>query len=223
MLSDHYPAYGLRLRTPRLELCLPDLDVLAELADVANGGIHDPGDMPFEVPWTDAEPAARGRSVITYNMRTIAAATPSAWALPFAVRFEGRVVGIQEISATEFRVVRETATGSWLGQRYQRQGIGTEMRAAVLALAFEGLDAHYAISGARVENAGSRGVSRRLGYAYDGLVRQLVRGEAVEFHRLRLSRDAWEAHRTVPVTIEGLDACRADLDATGILAVPNSS
>jgi RimJ/RimL family protein N-acetyltransferase len=212
MLTDHYPAYRLRLRTPRLELRLPDLDLLAELADVANAGVHDPADMPFSVPWTDLEPDARGRAVVTYHMGIIAAATPAAWSLPLAVLLDGHAVGIQGISARDFAVMREVGTGSWLGQRYHRQGIGTEMRAAVLALAFDGLDAHYAVSATRDTNAGSNGVSRKLGYVNDGLDRQLIRGEAATFQRLRLTRDAWEAHRNVPVTIESLDACRADLD-----------
>jgi RimJ/RimL family protein N-acetyltransferase len=213
VLTDHYPAYGVRLRTPRLELRLPDLDLLAELADVANGGVHDPADMPFVVPWTDLAPAERGRTVITHHLRVLAAATSEAWAMPFAVLADGRAIGIQEVSATDFGVVREVATGSWLGRAYQRRGIGTEMRAAVLALAFEGLDAVSAISDARDTNAGSNGVSRKLGYTYDGLERRLVRGEAASFHRLRLSRESWDAHRTVPVTVDGLDACRADLGA----------
>lgn len=88
--------------------------------------------------------------------------------------------------------------------RHQGQGIGTDMRAAVLQLAFAGLDAETAGSGAFEYNQISLSVSRKLGYEPDGIRRQAIRGRMVVEHRLRLTRVAWERHRTVPVTIEGL-------------------
>jgi RimJ/RimL family protein N-acetyltransferase len=213
MLTDYYPIYGLRLRTPRLELRLPGIDELAELSDVANAGVHDPADAPFSVPWTDWDPPVRGRAVITYNLGLIAAATPQEWNLPFAVFADGRPIGIQELSAAAFGTLREVHTGSWLGQRWHGQGLGTEMRAAVLALVFGGLDARYATSAARDDNDASNGVSRKLGYRLDGINRQVIRDEVATMHRLRLDRASWEQHRSVPVTIEGLAACRADFGA----------
>lgn len=214
MLTDHYAAYGIRLRTPRLELRLPDLDDLAALADVAVEGVHDPADMPFLVPWTDAEPAVRGRSVITYNLGVLAAATTAKWNLPFCVVYDGTPIGIQDLSAREFSVTREVSSGSWIGLKYQGNGIGTEMRAAVLYLAFEGLGAAEAISAARDSNVASGGVSRKLGYVDDGLERWAVRGELTVHRRFRIDRAAWLAHRLVPVTLDGLsDACLADLGA----------
>ena len=38
MLVDYFPLVGLRLVTPRLELRIPSLAELADLADVAAGG-----------------------------------------------------------------------------------------------------------------------------------------------------------------------------------------
>jgi hypothetical protein len=46
-----------------------------------------------------------------------------------------------------------------------------QMRAAVLDLAFEGLGAEYAVSEAFADNAASYAVSRKLGYADDGIER----------------------------------------------------
>jgi hypothetical protein len=51
---DLAPLFALRLRTPRVELRLPTEDELAQLARVAEQGIHPPEEMPFLVPWTDA-------------------------------------------------------------------------------------------------------------------------------------------------------------------------
>jgi RimJ/RimL family protein N-acetyltransferase len=214
MLTDHYAAYGIRLRTPRLELRLPDLDDLARLADVAADGVHDPSWMPFGVAWTDATPAVRARSVITHTMSVLATSTRELWHLPFCVVYDGQPVGLQTVKAEDYAILGEVSTGSWLGMRYQGRGIGTEMRAAVLHLAFDGLGAVYATSAAHEGNRASNGVSRRLGYAPDGVERLAVRAEVAVHGRLRLDRSAWLAHRTVPVSIDGLtDACLADLGA----------
>lgn len=69
----HWPLYGLRLRTPRLELRLPGLGLLDELASVAAHGVHDPDRMPFNVPWTDGTPDEVGRAVFQHLLGTVAA------------------------------------------------------------------------------------------------------------------------------------------------------
>lgn len=207
MLIDHYPLLGMRLRTPRLELRLPSCEELADLADLAAEGIHDPEVMPFAVPWTDQSPAERARSVIDYNWLRRGHSTPQDWALLLTVFIAGTVVGQQDIGARNFAVIREVSTGSWLGRQHQGQGIGTEMRAAVLHLAFAGLDAEEAISGAYAQNAASLAVSAKLGYVPDGIDRHVVRGAVALHRRLRLTRAQWDRHRTIPVTIEGLTPC----------------
>ena len=45
-------------------------------------------------------------------------------------------------------MLRAIGTGSWLSSALHGRGIGTEMRAAVLEFAFEGLGSHEAVSGA---------------------------------------------------------------------------
>ena len=98
-------------------------------------------------------------------------------------------------------------TGSWLGRAFHGQGYGTEMRAAVLDLAFDGLGAEYATSEAFEDNVASYGVSRKLGYVDDGVERHVVRGKPVVGRRLRLDRAGWAAARRVPVTVAGLEPC----------------
>src|SRR5260221_13370270 len=72
-----------------------------------------------------------------------------------------------------------SATGAWLGRRYQGRGIGTQMRAAVLHLAFGGLGAQQAVSAAFEDNPASLRVSRKLGFRDDGIEWHLVRGVAL--------------------------------------------
>ncbi len=78
-----------------------------------------------------------------------------------------------------------SATGSWLGRRYQGRGIGTQMRAAVLHLAFGGLGAQQAVSAAFEDNPASLRVSRKLGCRDDGIEWHLVRGRPALTRRLR--------------------------------------
>lgn len=207
VLTDLWPMFGLVLRTPRLELRLPSPEQLAALGELAADGIHDPAVMPFVVPWTDAPPLERARSVLQYQWSVWGSWTPRKWTLELVVLAGGEVVGLQGAGGTDFAVTREVSTGSWLGLRHQGRGIGTEMRAAVLHLAFAGLGAEFAVSGAASDNVASLAVSRRLGYAADGLSRYSVRDRPRTDQRLRLDRAAWEAHRTVPVEIEGLAPC----------------
>ena len=198
---------GLRLRTPALELRWPSLGDLDALADLAALGVHDPDVQPFTAAWTDVPPDERARSTMQYHWSRWASWTPSDWTLEFAVISDGEVAGTQGLGGRDFAVLREVHTGSWLGRRYQGHGIGTQMRAAVLHLAFEGLGAQHAASGAFEHNAASLGVSRKLGYRDDGIERHVVRGHPAVLQRLRLTRADWQAARSVPVEIRGLEPC----------------
>ncbi|TMR25687.1 GNAT family N-acetyltransferase [Nonomuraea turkmeniaca] len=207
MLIDHFPLVGLRLTTPHLVLRLPTSEELSALADLAAEGIHDPDASPFIVRWTDAPPAEVARSVIHYHWRQLGAWTPRDWELNFTVFRGGTVVGQQNLAARDLAVTRQVRTSSWLGRRFQGQGIGTEMRAAVLHLAFAGLDADEALSGALEHNHASLAISRKLGYQPDGHHRQALDGKMLVEHRLCLTRASWERHRTIPVSIEGFASC----------------
>jgi RimJ/RimL family protein N-acetyltransferase len=77
------------------------------------------------------------------------------------------------------------------------------MRAAVLQLAFDGLGAARATSGAIQGNPQSLGVSRKLGYVETGSHLVSPRGEPVEHLDLELRAAAFSS--PVPVEIEGLE------------------
>jgi RimJ/RimL family protein N-acetyltransferase len=208
MLLDHWPLRGLRLTTPRLELRLPDDEELAALADVAAAGVHPPERMPFIVPWTDLPPAERARSVLQHHWARQADWSPEDWSLNLTVFHAGRPVGSQTLGARHFAVLREVNSGSWLGLEHQGRGLGSEMRAAVLRLAFAGLGAGEAVSGAMAHNKASLRVSEKYGYRPDGIHRLVVRDQRVTEIRLRLSRERWAAHAgSVPVEITGLEPC----------------
>jgi RimJ/RimL family protein N-acetyltransferase len=208
VIIDHWPLFGLVLRTPRLELRLPGPDRLSELADLAAGGVHDPSKQPFVAEWTDGSPDEVARRVLQFHWAAWGSWLPDDWSLNLVVIADDRVIGSQSLDGHEFAVLREAGTGSWLGRGHQGRGLGTEMRAAVLDLAFTGLGARFVTSEAFGDSHASYAVSRKLGYTDDGVAHHVVRGEPVVGRRLRLDRDAWVAARTVPVTIEGLDPAR---------------
>lgn len=203
----HWPLFGLRLTTPRLELRLPDGPELEALAEAAASGIHPPEYMPFAVPWTDAPPAEVARGVMQHYWGCLAAWSAADWRLPLTVFADGEPVGMQHLTGRDFPVVRQVESGSWLAARFQGRGYGTEMRAAVLDLAFTGLGARTAATAAHTDNARSIAVSRRLGYLPDGTTVSAVRGERVEDVRFLLTREEWAAHRTVMTEITGLEPC----------------
>jgi RimJ/RimL family protein N-acetyltransferase len=207
MVSSWWPLADLRLQTPVLELRWPSPNDLEALAGLAAAGVHDPEVQPFRGAWTDASPEERARGTLQYHWWRWGSWKPSDWTLEFAVVRDGVVVGAQGIGGRDFAVLREVHTDSWLGRRYHGQGIGTQMRAAVLHLAFEGLGAEHAVSAAFEDNAASLGVSRKLGYRDDGIERDAVRGRPALTRRLRLTRADWQAARAVPVQIHGLQPC----------------
>jgi RimJ/RimL family protein N-acetyltransferase len=207
MYSSHWPLFGLTVQTPMLTLQYPDDDALTAVVELAARGIHPPEEMPFSIPWTDAQPPLLQRQSLQFLWGTRARWTPDDWSMPMAVVVDREVVGIQDLFAKDFRVLRATHTGSWLGRSHQGKGIGTEMRAAILHLAFAGLGATFAHSAAFEDNPASLAVSRHLGYAENG--RQLVvrRDRSAWSISLVLSRERWEATRRDDITITGLDAC----------------
>lgn len=207
MAHPYWPLFDLRIRTPVLEIRLPDDDDLVGLARVAAGGIHEAGWMPFKHPWTDAPSPQLERGALQFWWRQRAEWSTERWSFTGAVFVDGEPVGVQDIVGTNFATLRTVLTGSWLGRRYQGRGIGKEMRAAILHLAFAGLGAVEAYSGAWLDNAPSRGVSRALGYVENGEKVALRRGVADRHVDLRLDRATWETRRRDDIVIDGLEPC----------------
>lgn len=209
-VEELWPLFRLTLRTGDIEMRLPRGDELAQLAELTRDPIHPPDRMPFFVPWTDEPEEKRVRGTLQWQWRSRAEWTPTDWRLELAAFRDGQVVGAQGVTAKQFGVVREVETGSWVGRRFQGQGVGTAMRRAVLHLAFAGLGANTARSGAFSDNAVSLRVSERLGYRPDGTETRDRRGEAGTLIRLVMSRESWEAAAAgwPGVTIDGLEGCR---------------
>jgi RimJ/RimL family protein N-acetyltransferase len=207
MTHAHWPFFDLKITTPRLELRYPNDDDLFALVGVLSEGIHDPATMPFSEPWTRAESPDLERNALRFWWSQRASLAADNWALAFGVFDDEEIVGIQEVSAKQFVVARTVVTGSWLIRRAQGRGIGKEMRAAVLHLAFDGLGAVEAYTGAFEDNPASLGVTRSLGYQQNGSALNAREGAPVRMLEFVLTRARWmEGHRD-EIAITGLEPC----------------
>jgi RimJ/RimL family protein N-acetyltransferase len=158
--------------------------------------------MPFRVPWTHGigEPGFLD-AFLAFHLGLRRDWRPGAWYLELGVFSEGRLVGAQNINARDFAHKREVESGSWLGRVHQGHGLGTEMRAAVLTLAFDGLGAEAAVSGFVDGNVGSARVSEKLGYKIAG---DSTFPDGRHETTVRLERGDWRGPRA---EIDGLEPC----------------
>ncbi len=209
-MSHIYPPLGIEVRTPRLTLAAATDERLERLLPVVRTGVVGPGELPFDDPMSlyDESPSREWRW-----LRGIwagrARVEPGRWRLYFVVMVDGEPAGMQDLIGTDFTTLGTVTTFSWLGPGWRGRGLGAEMRAAVLHLAFDGLGAREAVSDAFVDNQASNRVSERLGYEPNGTDWATRRGEAAMLRRWRLTRDRWT--RRDDVELDGVEACRPAL------------
>ncbi|WP_231946357.1 GNAT family N-acetyltransferase [Auraticoccus monumenti] len=200
-LPDLWPPYALTLTAGDLTLRVVREDDLPELVALVRSGVHDPATMPFDTPWTDADPEQLPLDYVRYQSSVKASFTSEAFTLELAVRVGGELVGVQGFSTRDYAVTRTGETGSWLARRFQGRGTGRRMRAALCAFLFDELGARRVTSSAFVDNPASLAVSRAVGYVPDGTQVKARRGEAALNQRLLLTPEALV--RGEPVTATG--------------------
>ncbi|HET6532595.1 MAG TPA: GNAT family protein [Actinoplanes sp.] len=137
--------------------------------------------------------------------RALGTWSPSSWVLHLAVRHGGELVGVQTVEGADFPELRTVDTASWLVPEVRGRGVGVAMRMAVLGLAFDHLGAVAAVSSARLDNAASLGVSRRIGYADNGVGFVAEAHGRVLLQHLRLPVERWR--HGAEVTVDGLAPC----------------
>ncbi|WP_433876374.1 GNAT family N-acetyltransferase [Sinomonas atrocyanea] len=211
-LADVWPLFGLTLGTPRLTLRPLRDDDLPALADAARSGIHAPERTPFASPWTDAPPAELPANSARWIWECRARTRPESWLVQFGVfAHDGALLGLQDVGAQDFAHLATVETGSWLRRDAQGRGLGSEMRAAALAWAFDWLGAEVALTAAYDWNEPSLGVSRKLGYVPNGERRRVSRPGVVERELLlRLPKEAFRRPGWT-LSVEGHGAAAAFL------------
>lgn len=205
-----YPLLDVRVTTPRLELRGATDDLLDELADLVRAGKTDAEPAPYDDPISLYEPDPDER--VAKWMRSIwrgrGRVEPEAWRLYFAVVVDGRAVGMQDLCGVNFSTLGTVTSFSWLADDQRGRGLGREMRAAILHLAFDGLGAKEASSDAFVDNHGSNAISRALGYEPNGSDWATRLGEPGLLNRWRLTRDVWEQRRRDDIVLHNVEVCK---------------
>jgi RimJ/RimL family protein N-acetyltransferase len=201
----YWPLFDLRLRTPDLELRPMTEADLTPLSDLL------PDDLELDPAATTYafDDRHTGRGVVVHQAYWKGYGTwrPEAWRLNFTVRYEGNIIGTQELEGNDFPTLRVVDSSSFLVGDARGRGWGKQMRTAVLALAFGPLAAEAAITSAWHDNHASLGVSRSLGYqpSESYLARD---GAADLLTHLMMKRAGWLASGLAErVEISGFEPC----------------
>lgn len=208
-----YAPLGVRVTTPRLELRAATDDLLDQLAPLVRAGEADAEPPPYDDPISlyKEDPDERVAAWLQGIWRRRGRGGPDTWRLYFVVLLDGHPVGMQDVIGRGFTSYGTVVTFSWLSSAARGRGVGREMRRAALHLAFEGLGAAEAGSDAFLDNAGSNGVSRALGYEPNGTEWESRRGEVALLQRWRLTREAWSRTHSDDIVLHGVEACRNTL------------
>ncbi len=206
--TSSYPPLNVQAHTPRLSLLGATDELLERLVPVVRKGVVTAAPWPFDDPmslykdspdrewaWLRGVWAGRGRVSDTF------------WRLYFVVVVDGEPVGMQDLIGTNFSAFGTVETFSWLSAAARGRGLGKEMRQAVLHLAFAGLGARQADSGAFFDNHASNRVSQALGYQPNGVDWATRRGDAAEINRWRLTREQWSMRRRDDIELVGVAEC----------------
>lgn len=206
MTRPHWPMFGLRLGTPDLELRhLTEADLPHVVAILPADAEQDPAAQRYA-----GLDEATNRAVVVHQdyWRARGAWSPESWSLSFGAYLGDELVGCQGLEGADFATLRTVDSWSFLAVPHRRRGLGQQMRAAVLALAFGPLAARWAVSSSWTDNHAALGVSHALGYVDNGVVSHRRGDRAGEMAHLRLSRRSWLASSwSARVTVEGADAC----------------
>lgn len=211
-----WPLFSLEVQTPLLTLRpLAEADALY-LADVFPSDIElNPQSYRFP---HDADHDARRRISLGDYWRAYGTWSVEAWALPLGVHVNGSLVGVQTLEGDQFPLRRVVDSASWLIPSARGQGLGKDMRRAMLALAFGPMRAEEAISAAWLHNSASLGVSSAMGYQPNGLERHVYNNAVGYLQRVRLTAVDWRRNGLDrDVTIHGFADCAMlfGLDAAG--------
>ncbi len=205
-----YAPLNVRVATPRLELRGATDDLLEALAPLVAAGKATADPPPWDDPsaFYEPEPDVRVAKWMQGVWRARGTVRPDAWRLGFVVLADGQPIGQQDLTGHDFNTFGTVETTSWVSSDVRRRGFGSEMRAAILHLAFDGLGASEAHSEGAVDNVGSNAVSERLGYEPNGVAWATHEGKPVLGRRWRLERQAWERQRRSDIAMSGVAECR---------------
>jgi len=144
-------------------------------------------------PWdaTSPEPVLGPRPTFAAFVRTLSAQARSGVALPFAVDYEGALVGQLTVSSITYGSLRSAAIGYWVSEHVAGRGITPTGVALATDHCFGVLRLHRVEINIRPENAPSLRVVEKLGFRDEGLRERYLH-----------IQDRWCDHRSFALTVE---------------------
>lgn len=208
-----YAPLNVEVSTPLVVLCGATDEHVEALAPLVAAGKATADPPPWDDPsaFYESDPDLRVQQWMRAIWRARGTVRSDIWRLQFVVFVDGSPVGQQDLTGHDFDDFGIVESTSWVSSDHRGRGIGSEMRSAILHLAFDGLGAREAHSEGAVDNVGSNKVSERLGYRPNGVAWATHRGEPVLGQRWRLEREHWQPHRRDDIELRGVPECRRAL------------
>ncbi|PIN89616.1 hypothetical protein COU60_03330 [Candidatus Pacearchaeota archaeon CG10_big_fil_rev_8_21_14_0_10_34_76] len=115
------------------------------------------------------------------------------------LKSERKIIGVTSIHNIDMKDKKAT-TGSWLNKKYWRKGYMTEAKIPVLDFAFNKIGLKKIETEAFVENISSNGMSKKLGFKKEGLLRKTTvskaTGKVHDANTYGLMKEEWVQTRT---------------------------
>jgi RimJ/RimL family protein N-acetyltransferase len=205
-LTAVWPLFGLNIKTPRLEMRLSYGNDLSDIAAAARH-IRRPEEPQFQKAWMYDPSPVMERELFRRYWKNLAEFTPEKWRLSLIAYLNNQPVGMQDLWAEGFLTNRTVITGSWLTLDHQSKGLGTEMRAGALKLAFAVLGATEAKTDFIEGNNKSEAISKKLGYIREKVGESERDGQKVAKYYMTLTREAWEKQHPEDYIVSGVENC----------------
>jgi ribosomal-protein-alanine N-acetyltransferase len=141
--------------------------------------------VPFTAVDSADPPLYRGM------LRTLRHQARSGFALPFALDYDGRLVGQLTVSSIVRGSLQSASVGYWIDQAVAGHGIAPTAVALAVDHCFGPVGLHRIELNVRPENARSRRVAEKLGF----------REEGIRLRYLHIDRD-WRDHLCFALTVE---------------------
>lgn len=164
-------AAALSIETPRLVLRLPEMGDHAPWAQLRRRG--ESFLRAWEPSWAIdhlTRKAFRSRVYWAHRSREEGRAV----ALFLIRREDARLLGAITLDNIRRGPSQSAQVGYWIGPEFARQGYMTEALEAVVGHAFAALDLSRIEAACLPENAASRGLLERAGFAYEGIARSYL-------------------------------------------------
>lgn len=125
-------------------------------------------------PWEATNPMGQGRWDVKGAIRSLLAQAADHVTIPFALEYEGRLVGQLTVSGIAYGALSSASVGYWIAKGAAGRGVTTVATALATDHCLLTLGLHRVEICIRPENAKSLRIVEKLGFRYEGLRRRYI-------------------------------------------------